>query len=1110
MYALSEINVICKSVFLPFMIRVFTTLFFILLLSSTVRGQSSVLATGSWLKIGVVQEGVYKIDAATLKKAGWQLERLNPQMLQLYGNGGAPLPQANQTKRPVDLLENAIIVTGENDGSFNGNDAIYFFGKSPHEVRLDTLAGKFSHQLNPYSDTTFYFLTVGSSPGKRVSTSASSGTGSVITSYDDYIFHEVEKINRVKSGRIWYGESFYVYTDRTIPFTIPGALPNQPIWLTMATMGYASVPTSFYFSWNNQPIGSQTIPATTYERYDYKGIDAVNTFQTTLSTVPNDGKLPLLITYNRNGDNAAQGILNYVGIQLQRSLSWQGENFSFRSLPSRRLPSVQMTVANAPADLQVWDLGKQTLMSISNGTFSYPPTGQVHEFVAFTTAKSLTPASVLTVANQNLRQQETPELLLVTAPALRAEAERLAAFRRENDQLRVQVVSTEEVFNEFSSGRLDPTALRDYVRYLYQKKPGTLKYLLLFGDATFDYKNILKENQGKSFVPVYESRESLHPIYSYSSDDYFGFLKTTEGEWIEDYAGDQTLDIGIGRLPVKYLSEAKQVVDKLIHYEDPSTRGTWQSKVTFVADDGDYNVHAEDAERLVQLISQTPYQSEKIYLDAYPQTGTGLDQKSPETNQAITSAMNDGRLLVTFAGHGGVSGWTQEQILMLRDILGWRNRDHMPLFLTATCEFGRYDDPGTVSGAELALLNAQGGAIGLLTTTRPVFASSNSLVSEAFMKTAFQPVNGTMPRLGDIIRQTKNNSLAGRINRNFALLGDPSMRLAYPSDSIKLNTPDTLQGGTLLTISGSAPFNGEGWLEVFDQEKTYQTLGDENPRYSYKDRKSLLYQGKITLSQNQFSSSFILPTSLEAGSGRALVRVYAQSATGNKSALGIAKPFLDGVSTDPITDTKAPQLRAFMNTTDFVNGGETDPNPTLLVQLSDESGIAYTELNPISATLNDTLTLRLNSYYLPSDPKSGLVSYPFKNLPNGSHRLKVQAYDVFGNSSNQSIDFYVVPSTKTYLRNVRAMPNPFSRQARFTFEHDFQDDDTEIAFYLYDLSGRLLHQQHLQSYVMPSPYEDLVLENPELNTGLYIYRIFVRSLSTGRTLAGSGKISYIK
>ncbi|PMD96751.1 hypothetical protein BWI97_11320 [Siphonobacter sp. BAB-5405] len=1072
------------------------------------QGQASVLAEGSWLKIGVTKDGVYKLDAAQLRKAGWST--VDPLQLRLYGNGGAALPQPNAIPRQRDLRENALWITGDTDGRLDVEDGIYFYGTSPHEIRLDTLTGRFSHALNPYTDTTYYFLTRSTqgSP-KRLTTAPLLTQGTSLTSYDDYLFHENEEINRVTSGRNWYGEVFYVTSERTIPFKIPGALPNTPYQLTSATMGYSSVATQFSLKVNGQPLGSQTIPATSYDRYDFKGMEVATTFPGTIPALPADGTFAVTLTYNRNGDNAAQGALNYLGLQVQRSLSWLDQGFRFRSLASRTLPQVQMTLANAPASLQIWEVSGSNIqqMTLRNGTFGYTPAGRIHEFVAFLPEQALTPASILPTGNQNLQQQNTPQLLIITPPAFRSEAERLAAFRQSHDQLTPLVVSTTEVYNEFSSGRQDPTALRDFIRQLAEQQPGTLQYVLLFGDATFDYKNILQENQG-SYVPTYESRESLHPIYSYSSDDYFAFLENTEGEWPETYAGDHTLDVGIGRLPVKTLTEARQMVDKLIHYEGATTRGPWQSRLSFVADDGDFNIHTQDAERLVNLAAATPYHSEKIYLDAYPQTGSGTDQKSPQAQAALANAVREGRLMIAFAGHGGVSGWTQEQILSLRDILGWRNYDRLPLLLTATCEFGRYDNPGVVSGAELALLSAQGGAIALLTTTRPVFASSNALVSEAFMKAAFQPVNGQMPRLGDIFRQTKNNSLAGRVNRNFSLLGDPSMRLAYPQDSIQLVYPDTLRAGAEVTIRGTVPFDGTAWIEVYDQARSYQTLGDENPKFTYQDRKSLLYRGTAPIRSGAFSTRFVVPHSLNAGIGRGVVHVYANS--NSATALGIGHPWVGGIALQPVTDLEPPVLRLYMNDEQFQSGGTTDANPTLLAFLSDDTGLSYTENQPMLATLNDTLTLNLNTYFTATDARSGQIRYPFRNLPQGLYQLQVQAFDGFGKKSQQSLQFSVQPYTKRNLRSVRAMPNPFRERVRFTFEHEFQDDDTEITFYLYDLTGRLLHQQTFQSYSTPSPYEDLQLENSELNTGLYIYRIFVRSLTTGLTASGSGKISHIK
>lgn len=1067
-------------------------------------GQGSVLREGPWLKIGVVRDGVYRLDPASLRKAGWNTGQINPAFLRLYGNGGALLPQNLSVPRTIDLVENAIQVTGESDGRFDDQDALFFYGASPHTLRLDTLQGTFSHLLHPYSDTTYYYLTVGTSAGKRIGTLPAATPVQTLSVYDDYLYHESEQSNRVSSGRTWYGESYYVLSERSFSFPTPGLTANTPFTLTSATMGYASVQTRFSLKVNGTAVGMQPIAPVTYDRYDYKGVDAVGRFTGLLGA---GNTVNVTVSYDRNGDNAAQGLLNYLGLQLRRPLAWNGEAFRFRSLTGKTASGLQWQLSGAPATLTVWDITADPLQApLSNGACSYQPNGLVHEFYAFVPGQAPSPASLRPMGNQNIRQSSTPDLLIITAPAYLAQAQRLAAFRRSHDKLSVLVATTDEVYNEFSSGLPDPTAIRDFARVLSLR--GHLRYLLLVGDATYDYKNILGENLAAGYVPAYESRESLHPIYSYSSDDYFGFLKDGEGDWPEDYSGDYQLDIGIGRLPVKTAGEAANVVDKLIGYE--SARGTWQGRLAFVADDGDYNVHVQDADRLATGLDTLAYQADKIYLDAFPQTGSGSDQKSPKASQALNQAVRDGRLILSFAGHGGVSGWTQEQILTLKDILGWRNRDRLPLFLTATCEFGRYDDPGVVSGAELALLNAQGGAIGLLTTARPVFASSNFLVSEAFMKAAFRRMDdGTRPRLGDLIRTTKNNSLSGRVNRNFALLGDPSMQLAYPDEPVTVQVSDTLKAGGLVTVSGAAPFSGSAWVEVTDQPAVLKTLGDESQPFSYKDRNSVLFSGVVPVTGGKFNTSFVVPAAIAQGVGKARVRVFAWNADSTATALGAAFPVIGGTAVHPVKDTAPPVLEVVMNGENFRNGDVTDPNPLLRVSVSDNTGVSLTALQPLTATLNDTLVLVLTDRYIPSGVKSGNVSYPFRALPEGNHRLLVRAYDVSGNKAEKMIEFSVRTYTKASLRDVTAMPNPFRDRVRFSFNHDFPDEDTDMDLYLYDLTGRLVRHQHLQSFATPSPFEDLTLENPELPTGLYIYRIFVRSGTSGKLLSGSGKLSHI-
>ncbi|MFT4032316.1 MAG: type IX secretion system sortase PorU [Siphonobacter sp.] len=1090
--------------------RICILIIFYSLIYSFSWGQSSVLAEGSWIKIGVLQDGIYKIDATLLTKSGWNVNTINPQTIRLYGNGGAPLPQSNAAVRIQDLQENAITVTGSDDGSFDASDLILFYGKSPHEIKLDTTAGTFSHQVNPYCDTTYYFLTYGNGTGKRISSSETTISNSTITTYEDYIFHESDEVNKVSSGREWYGEPFYVTTERTISLAIPGIQVSKPLLFTSATLAYASVNTTFTIKLNDQLIGTQTVGATTYSTYDYKGINAYNQYQTTLAVAPTDGAMKITLTYDRNGDNAAEGQLNYLGLQATRSLAWQGNTFRFRSLASQALSSATLNISNIPSGLQVWDVSDPPVIRQeslnSDGTFSFIPNGKVHEFIAFTSSTILSPAYSKAIANQDLHAASTPNLLIITPPAFRTDALRLATFRQQHDHLSVLVATTQEVYNEFSSGQPDPTAIRDFTKYLYDKQPGTLAYLLLLGDATYDYRNIMKGNINDCYVPVYESRESLHPIYSYSSDDYFGFLKTNEGEWPEDDSGDYTLSIGIGRLPVKSATEASEMVDKLIHYADSSTKGNWQSKITFVADDGDSGIHMQDAESLNSTLKteQPAFLAEKLYLDTYPQPS----QASPLANKALNLAMKDGRLILTFAGHGGVSGWTQEQILQLSDILGWRNYDNMPLLLTATCAFGRYDDPGTVSGAELALLNTRGGSIGLLTTTRPVFSSTNLLLSLAFMKYVFEPINGQMPRLGDVFRKTKNASLAGRVNRNFTLLGDPSMQLNYPQDTLLLTASDTLKAGEQITITGisSTSFDGTAWLEVYDQDSTYQTLGDENTAFSYQDHKSLLYKGTVTVQSGTFSSSFVVPISIHSGSGKAFIRAYALSSDASYDALGTLSPQVGGKTSTPVADNQSPTVQVYLNNEGFHSGDATNSNPTLLVSLSDDNGISLTEQQPITATLNDTLIINLNTYYQTDNGHNGTISYDLQALPSGPHTLTLQAFDVFGKSVSETIQFSVSPNTKNLLENVKAMPNPFQSWVRFSFDHEFEGEDTDINIYLYDLSGHLCHQQAIQSYATPSPYEDIIFEHVDIAPGMYIYRIFVRSTTQNRTLTGSGKL----
>ncbi|RAJ97854.1 peptidase C25-like protein [Larkinella arboricola] len=1113
--------------------------------------QQSVLAEGPWLKIGITKTGVYKLDAAFFAGAGIGLSALDPRTIQLFGNGGAALPQANDKSRPHGLLENAVWVTGETDGRFDAGDAVYFFAESPHPIYYDSTARRFTHQINPYTDTTYYFVTFGQKTGKRIATQPTvPPSGAVITEFDDYTFYKPagEMTNLVRSGREWL-EYLGIGTEKTVSFNLPGIVPNSTALITSEVAGRALINTQFQLKWGTQALGTQDIESVTDYTYDRKGRLNRRTFSVTPASV--ESPVRLALAYDKSG----QGYLQNLALQTRRELRWYDQPFLFRSLQAAGQKTVQYRIQQANAAMQVWDVTNRqipvsmmvTLSDKQEGTLAAEG-NRLREYLLFSPEQASAPDVVTAVSKQDLQSRETPDLLIVTPATWRVQAERLADFRRTNDKLDVWVVSSQEVYNEFASGQPDPTAIRDFARLLYRRTPGKLKYLLLFGDATFDYKNytkLLTPAQLAQTVPTYESRESMHPVLSYSSDDYFGFLEAAEGEWNEDFSGDHTLDIGVGRLPVKSAEEARTVVDKLIRYATTGKLpGDWQTKIAFVADDGDRdfpNIHQTDADRLAQLIStgHSPFRAEKLYLDSFVQETGASGQKAPVVNQAITKALNDGRLIVNYTGHGGETGWAEEQVVTLQDILSWRNQ-RLPVFVTATCQFGRYDDPGLTSGAELALLNPLGGGIALLTTARPVYASTNYLLNNAFYEALARNTAEGAPRLGDLIRLTKNNSLSGSLNRNFTLLGDPSMQLAYPPAQAVLtringkvtgSKADTLRALETVRLEGEiqqggslvSRFNGQVKITLFDKADTLTTNGTEySPPMRYTEYRSPLYTGQVRVQNGKFVGQFVLPKDLDYRFGQGKVFLYAVPSDSLVEAAGSYDNILIGGSSPSATaDTRPPVIKLYINDTTFTDGGTVSgPLNTLIVRLSDENGINIARNgigHELVLWLNDETPVIVNEYYVTDtdDYRRGTVRYVWKNLPPGAYTVRLKAWDVYNNPAESSLKFIVSEQPALVMRSVAVTPNPFQEQTNFRIEHNRPGDELETTLMIADLSGRIVNERVYQCSDCETPLTGLtwngaMASGAAVQRGVYVYRLIMRSKSDGSIATYVGKLLYIR
>lgn len=1106
---------------------------------------SSVLSQGDWYKIPVTKNGVYKIDYDYMKSAGIEVSEINPKIIKIYGNGGGMLPQKNSEERPSDLIENAISIVGVSDGIFNQQDYILFYGQGADHQKF-TEEGILEYQKNYYSDTSYYFLTISAADGLRIKERENLGANHPkIQQFDDYIIYEKDEFNIINSGREWYGEKFDFTLTYDFKFDFSDIVPNTNLTVTSAIMGQTYVEASMDLFVNGVSLGQQPVYSIQEGSYLAKGSNQKELFNINTSAMPISDQLTIRMSYNPTGTGKSKASLNYLTVLGKRKLQLYGNQTIFRSIESTQHAISTYEIGNVQSDYHVWDISDplhpdDQLFSINANSMLFGALNDgLNEYIIFDNQDYLIPESSHKVKNQNLHDSDNLDLIIITAPEFRSEAERLADLRKNHDGLEVLVASTGEIYNEFSSGKQDVTAIRDFIKHIYElgSVDDKLQNVLLFGKGSFDYKNRIENNT--NFVPIYTSRNSLHPINSYSSDDYYGFLDEDEGEWNESYSGDHLMDVGIGRLPIKSLEEASAVVDKLINYStNRETFGRWRNELFFIADDGDGNLHQRDANRLTVLVdtSHTQFNINKIYIDAYEQIESSIGEVAPGVNEEIDRSMEKGGLIFNFTGHGSATRLASETILNISSAIEFENENRLPLFVTATCEFGRHDNPKAISGAEYLLLNPKGGAIGLVTTARPVFSSTNFILNKAFYQNVFKKEDGKYSSLGEVFRRTKNQSLNGSVNRNFSLLGDPSMTLAYAKDDIVLIADedsyapgDTLSAlgkvrleGKVLDHNGAvnSGFTGSLFVTVFDQPSEITTYGHEDAPMIFKVRDNVLFKGEVSVKEGAFIIEFVVPKNITFDFEKGKVSLYAMDISQKLDAAGSNIEFVvGGESDDPISDNTPPEIKLFINDTSFVNKGITGPDLLLVAELFDENGISTSNSDigqELTVMLDDEEEIKVSNYYTSEKDtyKRGWVTYPYKDLSIGTHKIRLKAWDVNNNFNEAEIEFLVVEDENLAIEKLINFPNPFTDFTTFSFEHNRAGDDLEIMIDVFSTQGKLVKQFVYTKENSESRISDIVWDGKEQNGsnllgGVYIFQLSIRSLIDGSKNQANQKLVII-
>lgn len=1071
----------------------------------------SVLSSGAWFKVGVSETGVYKLTYSDLSSLGMDVDNINPRNIRVYHNGGGVLNEINAPTRIDDLNELPIVVAGESDGKFDSNDYVLFYARGPVTWTYNSGEHASIHHPNAYDDYSYAFITASLGTGKRLAadTQPSVDETSVVNEFLDYQVYEIDRYNIINGGRTYYSDIIDGSGAVTQNFTFKNAKTSRPCTISMAAAGRNVRPASFQLYANGQLLKSYSIPVTTLSS---DKTFAYEVFGTATATMTGDD---VKVSLNHVGvaGTTSIGYVDYIEVNAWRSLSFTGPEMLFRNPEASDQSKVySYRLSGASNSVQVWNVTdslcpKRVSGQLSGSVLSFKVYGnERNEFIAFDGSSFHTPTLLGTVANQNLHGDRNYDYLMVVYPDFVAQATRLKAIHAQYDpDLRIKIVTPELIYNEFACGAADVTAIRDYCKMLYSdSRP--LRYLLLFGDASYDFKN---RNGIVTFVPSYEARQAADIHTSIVTDDYFCFMDDGEGAMALSRP-----DIGAGRFPVSTVEQATQMVDKVERYLEinESTMQPWRNVITFVCDDAQNNEFIDHSEEYAAQIKYTGGDRlviDKIYLDAYRQENTPNGQLAPEVNKAINDRMGKGTLVFNYVGHGGEVQLADERIIQRADVTSWRNGPMYPLMITGTCEFSRYDDYNRTSLGEYAFLNEYGGMIAMFTTSRVTYGVNNRHFISSVYDHLFEMENGERRRLGDVYRMAK--SMGSEFERNYVFFGDPALRLPMPkmtvettkiSDTLRALQPSTIEG-VVKDMNGmvDASFNGIVYIRVYDKETTYTTFGDEDtsPR-SFNLRQSVLYNGKAEVINGRFSVDFIVPRDIAYPFGKGMVSYYATDY--EKDASGLFEDFIiGGFYDDAEMDETPPEIRLFIDDERFVSGGVTGDSPMLIAYVDDESGINTTGAgigHDIIATLYgpSNESYNLNDYFVADigSQGKGTIQYRMQGLEEGDYTLTLKVWDIYNNSNMESIDFKVASSDLMVLEDPICFPNPFRNEAYFSFGHNQIGNNMDIQINIFDIMGR--HVAILEDHIAgtsartnPIRWDGRANNGQLLPPGVYVYCI---------------------
>ncbi len=1108
---------------------------------------NSVLANGSWTRFEAKTEGIYKITKSQLISLGIDPNTVDPRTIKIYNNSGKVLSENINAPRPIDLEENAIYVSGENDGKFDDNDFILFYGRGNSFWEYNKTLKNFKRYFHPYSNTNYYWITSGGKQGKRVTGKVSSNLpGSYVqTNSVGFASWEKDKKNIAQTGRIYLGDEFTTSSlEHTYTNKLDGRIGSYPINYTFRFINAASDNFILDVSENSTKIFSQLLPG-------YGAIPYVDG-RAYIKNISFSGSLPdnrsvLKFRLNSPSSVTTTGYIDYFEIRYQKELKAFNDNLLFYSKDTTSLIQYSLN-SFSNSNIFVFDVTDYANVEMvtnpiqqSGGQFIFQANEQnnnVHKYIAVgdNSYQFRDISNISQVNNSNIHGiSKGAKFIIITHKNFLEAANRLKEYRETQSKIPIStiVIDIDDIFNEFSGGNVDVTSIRDFLKYAFDNWTITPEYVLFFGKGTYDPKNV--EGFNNDYVPATETVESLSLIPSFTSDDYY----------VKVNGNDSFVDLASGRMTVRTLQEANNIIDKIIEYENPSSSGTWRNLITLVADDGFTTKTYEGAEHTApsEILSNTiippSFNQNKIYMAAYPVELTSAGRRMPTVNKAIIDAINNGVLILNYVGHGSPSLWAHEEVFVKSTTIPQLKNDKKYFFLVAaTCDFGYYDIPDFQSAAEELLFLKSAGAIGAYTPTRLVYSSLNhSLMYQFFgdlLKSAKDTMNLSIP-IGKANFLTKQ-IFHGINDQKYHILGDPTLRLAVPQfdasiDSINnqyVATATDIQvkalsnvkiSGKIDKVNGSNwnDFNGEGLLTVFDSKRIVRLPTINN--FPMTLQGGVIFRGRISINNGKFLTNFVVPKdiSYENKNGKVILYFTGQDIDG----LGFTnKVRIGGTDTNTVNDGKGPAIDIFFGNLNSRDNALITPNSKLIVKLSDNTGLNTTGTgigHKLEGILNDNENspIDFTNYFtsdLNSGGKTGQINYKFNNLLPGEYKIKIKAWDVFNNFSSQESFFSVVSQNKLLIRNVYNYPNPFSSNTTFTFQQNL-NTFLDVKIKIYTVAGRLIRRierNGISDKFVTVEWDGRDQDGDLIANGTYLYKIIVKTVDGAFNKSVLGKLAVIR